>query len=334
MPSLPIPLFIALLLFYLTLKAQLQGIRPLSLRFLLLVCALQNLILSLNLHYGFHALQLVQPVTATILPPLAYIAFQSASVRPLRMSRDLWHILPPLLTVATILLAPAFLDTVIPALFLGYGLAILIQLAGGSDQMPLASLDKGNLPLVTWRAIAIALIVSAASDALIAYDHMIRNGEWSLWIITLSSGLTLLTIGFLSLSQAQNEEQRKEPDTEEENSPASNEEERELIARLESLLDQEPLYLDPDLTLKRLARRMGVPVKALSSAINRQYGQNTSRLINSYRIRHACKLLLEGQSVLNASIDSGFHSKSNFNREFQRIQGCSPTQWRDIKLDH
>ncbi|WP_166418724.1 helix-turn-helix domain-containing protein [Cochlodiniinecator piscidefendens] len=73
------------------------------------------------------------------------------------------------------------------------------------------------------------------------------------------------------------------------------------------------------------------PEKRLSSAINRATGGNVSRYINSWRIRHACKLIEDGTSVTVAMQDSGFNTKSNFNREFLRKTGVSPSQWKHAR---
>jgi AraC-like DNA-binding protein len=87
------------------------------------------------------------------------------------------------------------------------------------------------------------------------------------------------------------------------------------------------LYLDPDLTLARIARRLHVPVKQLSAAVNRSRGENVSRLINGFRIRHACERLVADESVTAAVFNSGFNTKSNFNREFLRVTGGTPSEF-------
>ena len=96
---------------------------------------------------------------------------------------------------------------------------------------------------------------------------------------------------------------------------------------MQTLLQKDPLFLDPDLTLSRLARRLQVPVKDLSNAINQICGENVSRYVNRHRIAHACELLKQGQNITSALFDSGFQTKSNFNREFLRLKGCSPKIW-------
>jgi AraC-like DNA-binding protein len=56
-------------------------------------------------------------------------------------------------------------------------------------------------------------------------------------------------------------------------------------------------------------------------------GENVSRYVNRQRIEHACTLLQRGQSVTAAMLDSGFNTKSNFNREFLRTKTSSPRDW-------
>ena len=97
---------------------------------------------------------------------------------------------------------------------------------------------------------------------------------------------------------------------------------------LNALQTQERLYLDPDLTLARISRRMGRPLKQISMAINTTTGENVSRYINKYRIEHACRMLDAGENVTNTMLESGFNTKSNFNREFLRITGKTPSQWQ------
>ena len=95
----------------------------------------------------------------------------------------------------------------------------------------------------------------------------------------------------------------------------------QLIARLDHLKQQEQLLPEPDLRLERLVRRLRVPAKLLSAAINRQTGENVSRHVNGYRIGHACALLRDGMQVTEAIYASCFNTKSNFNREFLGAPG-------------
>jgi len=86
-------------------------------------------------------------------------------------------------------------------------------------------------------------------------------------------------------------------------------------------------YLDPDLTLNRLSRKMGVPAKTLSATINQATGENVSKYINGARIRAAQASIQKGETITTAMLMAGFNTKSNFNREFKRGIGQSPTAW-------
>ena len=51
--------------------------------------------------------------------------------------------------------------------------------------------------------------------------------------------------------------------------------------------------------------------------------------INKLRIDHACQLLNDSQKQITEIIYAAdFNTKSNFNREFRRIIGETPSQWR------
>jgi len=72
---------------------------------------------------------------------------------------------------------------------------------------------------------------------------------------------------------------------------------------------------------------LGVPVKQLSEAINKVTGENVSRYINAARINEAKAVLSSGENVTSAMLSPGFNTKSNFNREFLRVAGVSPSEW-------
>lgn len=324
MLMLPISMVTALFLGLLAVEARLRR-RPWLYSALLAVCALQSVIVS----YPIGPLHLLQPVTATFVPPLAWITFQSTAIRPLSLPRDLVHLAAPAFTAFCVAFAPAVLDVVVPGAFLAYGGAILVLLLrGGSDALPLMRLEAGERPDFIWRAIAAALILSAASDWLIAVAAYAGALWLKPWIFSLSSSLALICFGFLMLSQSLVGDAA--PDAgpgAAADEPDESAGDAALMEALRGLMETETLYLDPDLTLARLARRLRVPAKALSATINRASGGNVSRFVNDYRVRHACARLAAGASVTAAMLESGFNTKSNFNREFLRVAGRPPSAW-------
>ncbi len=49
--------------------------------------------------------------------------------------------------------------------------------------------------------------------------------------------------------------------------------------------------------------------------------------MNGHRIAYAGVLLKEGRQVTEVIYSAGFNTKSNFNREFQRVMDAAPRKW-------
>ena len=102
-----------------------------------------------------------------------------------------------------------------------------------------------------------------------------------------------------------------------------------LEQKARDLLEETQLFLDTDLTLERLARRLHVPARALSEAVNQTQGLNVSQYVNGFRLTHAADMLVEtDQSVTRVLERSGFLTRSNFYREFERVYQQSPVEYR------
>lgn len=325
MPSLPIPLVSSLILAFLLVRMWMGGRRHQALVALLAICAVQGVIISLAQHYRVPGFALLQPITATLIPPASYLAFQTTAVRT-RRRRDLLHFAGPLAALAAITTFPPALDLLIPVLFVGYGLAVLWTALQGADAMPRMRLSAGDLPGRIWLVIGAALVASAFSDVAIIAAQIAGAGYLQPWIISIYSSTMLLVVGGLSLSRALDSDPQDATPMSAPEVTVSDEDTR-VVARLDALMREQQLYLNPDLTLSQLARKLIIPTKQLSGAINRVTGENVSRYINAERIRAAQAEMRQGQSITNAMLAAGFNTKSNFNREFLRVAGQTPSDW-------
>ena len=319
MPTLPIPMFAALLLAFLGLRAWARGETPRPLLLLIAACAVQAAVGAGRLHYGIEALGWVQPVLALALAPLAWLAFVSATRRPLEAA-DLWHLAGPGFGLFCLFLAREALDPAIMLSFLAYGAAVLLVLRD-LGEMAHARLGAGERPLRLWRWLGWALVASGLSDGVMMAVAVMGHRDWLGWLVTLFSTASLLALGVLMLAE------EAATVAEPEEAPVATEGDAALVTAMERLMNERRLWLDPDLTLARIARRLGVPAKALSVAVNRVKGENISRVVNGWRVAHAGDLLKEGASVTEAMLASGFATKSNFNREFLRMTGKAPREW-------
>lgn len=109
------------------------------------------------------------------------------------------------------------------------------------------------------------------------------------------------------------------------------EEAKQILNRLLQYIKSEKPFIDPNLTLKNLARKINIQQKYLSQIINEYMHQNFHDFINHYRIEFAAKMLREEKetSILDIAYDSGFNSKSSFNSEFKKNMNMTPSQYRN-----
>lgn len=327
LPTLPIPMIGALILGFLCVSLVRTQRRVTILAALVALCAVQSAVIALVMHYGLSELRALQPVLASAIPPLAWIGLRRSGLE--RRGLEALHIAPLLLAGVAVLVQPHALDVLIPLLYFGYGGAILFAMSRGADALPHLRLESGESSGRIWRWIGAALIASGLSDLAIIGAIVSGHGALQPQIVGFSSSGLLLLMGALSLSRSLDDlpEGTGEAKTPKAGKGPS-EADAQIMARLDALMEEGQLYLDPDLTLSRLARRLGLPVKTLSAAINSVSGENVSRYINARRIKAACASLERGESVTEAMLSAGFNTKSNFNREFLRITGKTPRAYR------
>lgn len=96
-------------------------------------------------------------------------------------------------------------------------------------------------------------------------------------------------------------------------------------------MDNERPYLDPDLSLVDLARRLKTNASVLSPVINAGTGKNFNDFINQYRVdafkQQALDPANQHLSLLGIALDCGFNSKATFNRAFRKLTGQSPREF-------
>ena len=113
----------------------------------------------------------------------------------------------------------------------------------------------------------------------------------------------------------------------------SDEQEYELILKnIQSKIIDEELFLEPELTLQKLADEIDFSPKKTSFVINEHFEMNVSDFINSFKIEKAKKLLAstsaKEKTIIEIAYEVGFNSKATFNRAFVKFTGISPTEFR------
>ena len=103
--------------------------------------------------------------------------------------------------------------------------------------------------------------------------------------------------------------------------------------KIENIMQESKLYLEPELSLSDLAMKLKTNSSVLSAAINTNFGKNFNDFVNEYRVEEFKKQvkLPENQNytLLAVAFDCGFNSKATFNRAFKKFTGQAPKAMKE-----
>lgn len=105
-----------------------------------------------------------------------------------------------------------------------------------------------------------------------------------------------------------------------------------VVVKLDTLMQSDQIYADPELSLPSLAERLGLSTHQLSELMNARLGKGFSRYLREQRIGAAKTMLCvePSASVLSVGMSVGFTSQSNFYEAFREIEGMTPGQYRKL----
>ncbi len=300
-----------------------------TLRFLI-ACTVLLSVSTLRWEYQSAMLRNIQSVLAILLPPLAWHSFISMTETS-KQRRWVLLLLPPIIALLLRMVWPAATDFILFIIFTGYGCGLFRIAWQGERNFTLNRLTESTHTVKMAFFAGCFLCISALTDLAVTLDFSITGGKQAPGMIVIFQ-MTLLPLIAAAIVSAgrtaiSGNDKREETSPESILLPAG--EFEEIYSRLEKHVRETKIYLNPDLTLSILARKTGIPARHLSSAVNSVSQCNVSQWINGFRIEWAKELLLSTLlPVTDIMLESGFTTKSNFNREFLRVSGVSPTLFR------
>lgn len=91
-------------------------------------------------------------------------------------------------------------------------------------------------------------------------------------------------------------------------------------------------YLDLGIDLQSLAKKLNIADYQLSNLLNNSFHMTFPEFISYYRIEHAKTIIVKDinkkQTIIEILYESGFSSKSAFNRNFKKFMGVTPSEFR------
>jgi AraC-like DNA-binding protein len=105
-----------------------------------------------------------------------------------------------------------------------------------------------------------------------------------------------------------------------------------ILTELERLMQQQKIFLDPEITIEKLANMINSNRHFVSQVLNDKAGKSFYDYINQYRVSEAKRLLHDpeysNQKIASIAYDAGFNSLSAFNDVFKKMAGTTPSKFK------
>ncbi|MEZ5104628.1 MAG: helix-turn-helix domain-containing protein [Draconibacterium sp.] len=354
----------AIVLAYLSVRLKKTGLAYLYVDFLLKAIHVLPPVLvafSINVNYAAY---ITAPIKVSLLP-LYFLYLKKLGEKNKKIRRsDLWHFIPLLIEIIiSFSVAPNHADEImhgidfskhsymklnisdnfyynllsLPAKFFGFGQAIVYTIMisrtyykyKGKMERRVADINNNNL---IW--IRNAAIIFAIECILLGIDFF---GIYTNTLLFVFTYLYLIFFGFFFFIHAlfQPDLSFIEEDTSidlalnSEYKVASEKEKEELEYFMQQFSDKK-LFLQPELTLQKVAEELDIPSYKLSLFIKKLEYKNFYDLVNQHRIRHSIVLLENlprNYTLQGVGIESGFKSRATFYRVFKEITGQAPSAY-------
>jgi AraC-like DNA-binding protein len=107
---------------------------------------------------------------------------------------------------------------------------------------------------------------------------------------------------------------------------------KEMKLVLILLMENQKPFLDPELSLFKLASQLDISSHLLSYTINKGFNENFYQFINRYRIEEAKKMIhnpnMNHLSLIGIAFEVGFNSKTVFNTTFKKNTNQTPSEFK------
>jgi len=311
-------------------NTKLPGRSRLFLSAFLMCLAVVTIFLGMRVYFDWLWPARAQPFVAILAAPSAYLGFAALT----QETAEGWKRLllrNGMVVVIAVLGLAAPLPVSADVLILAVNCIYLVRLAGTLSHDPddFVSMPPHSIGLLRAAIYAtIALIgLMIVADGLVFAISLVAHDPQLLTLLTGVSGvfagfvLVVALVGvplFLRASKQDLPSDVKPSDAD-----------RALMQGLDAIMKDKELFRDSNLTLARLAKRLSVPARNLSGAINRVTDENFSRYINRHRVGYAQRALRETDlPVTEIMLEAGFLPKSSFNTEFRRVTNLTPSKFR------
>ena len=110
-----------------------------------------------------------------------------------------------------------------------------------------------------------------------------------------------------------------------------------IFNKIRKCMEEDKPYLNSNFSVSQLAMLVGENPNYISKALS-QYGKtNFLAFVSQYRVREVKQIMTDpayqNYTLVSIGLEAGFNSKATFNRTFKKIEGITPSAYRDQLKD-
>lgn len=106
---------------------------------------------------------------------------------------------------------------------------------------------------------------------------------------------------------------------------------RTIALRINKLFQEEKIYLNQDISLIVISKKLNIPCHHITETLNGLLGQSFTDFVNNYRVEEFKTLLKDKKyknfSILALAFEVGFKSKATFNSSFKKFTKQTPSEY-------
>lgn len=193
--------------------------------------------------------------------------------------------------------------------------------------------DRSYILQPTHMLLVLIGITAVVSTLLNALGRELFDGSLLVCIPAVLMSILLFSLGYVAAHTTLPQE-TVSPEEAHEEDRATTEETDALIHKIATVLREDKLFADSNLTIQDIANAVGSNRTYVSNCINRRTGLSFSQYIARYRVEYAQTVLCDPHyatdhdAIVDAIAMSGFSSDQTFYRLFKEITGLTPLQFR------
>jgi YesN/AraC family two-component response regulator len=107
------------------------------------------------------------------------------------------------------------------------------------------------------------------------------------------------------------------------------------IEKLHYVMDKEKVFLDNEIRLADLAKKINLSSHHLSQIINQHFKISFFDFVNRYRTKEAKRVISKNpeRKLLQVAFDSGFNNKTSFVNSFKKFEKTTPSRFRETIIN-